>query len=165
MPRIVAKKIDWVILGFKLFAERGESGLVVDDMAKTLKCNRSSFYWHFNTKKEFIDEVVDYWIDFDTEQIIKLSERLKSPKDKFTALLKIAFKKDPEMDFVFYLKRFARKHKHIQTAIDQIDQRRIDYVSSLLMGMGHDTNASKVKATLFYKYLIGYHEMIRYKKQ
>lgn len=31
--------------------------------------------------------------------------------------------------------------------------------------MGHSKKDSMIKAKIFYKHLIGYHEMIRYKKQ
>ena len=54
MPKIIAKKEDWINLGYRLFAEQGVSGINVENMAKILKVNKSSFYWHFKTKKEFI---------------------------------------------------------------------------------------------------------------
>ena len=57
------------------------------------------------------------------------------------------------------------KDKKIQTLIDKIDSQRIDYTKSILIEMGFSENEAFIKAILFYKYLIGYHEMIRYKKQ
>ena len=69
------------------------------------------------------------------------------------------------MDFVFHIKRYARKYKATQQAIDEVDQRRIDYTASLLEGMGHTYKEAALKAQIFYKYLIGHHEMLRYKKQ
>ena len=57
------------------------------------------------------------------------------------------------------------KDKKIQTLIDKIDSQRINYTKSILIEMGFSENEASIKSTLFYKYLIGYHEMIRYKKQ
>ena len=45
MPKIIAKKEDWIILGYKLFSEQGINGLVVEKMAQKLNVNKSSFYW------------------------------------------------------------------------------------------------------------------------
>ncbi|WP_062058831.1 TetR/AcrR family transcriptional regulator [Aquimarina longa] len=165
MPKIIAQKNDWIQLGHKLFAEQGISGIIIEKMAKKLNCNKSSFYWHFKTKKEFIEQVISFWIAIDTEQIITLINSKKSAKLKFEILIKLVFKKDPYLDFIFYLKRYGQKEKNIQSIIDTIDNQRIDFVANLLQEMGFTIEEGRKRATLFYKYLIGYHEMIRYKKQ
>lgn len=165
MPKIIAKKQDWIDLGYKLFSELGISGIVVEKMAKKLKCNKSSFYWHFKTKKEFIEKLVDFWVLTETEQIIKSTNNENSAKQKIETLITIAYKKMPYLDFIFYLKRYAQKEKRIQTIIDKIDTQRIEYVESLLQGLHYSNKEAKIKASILYKHLIGYHEMIRYKKQ
>ncbi|WP_103070414.1 TetR/AcrR family transcriptional regulator [Aquimarina sediminis] len=165
MPKIVAQKTDWIKLGYTLFAEQGISGIVVEKMAKKLNCNKSSFYWHFKTKKVFINEIIDFWVLSDTEQIITLINTEKTAKQKFETLVALSFVKDPYLDFIFYLKRYAQKEKTIQNIIDKIDHQRIEFVADLLQEMEFSKEEAKVKSTLFYKYLIGYHEMIRYKQQ
>ncbi len=165
MPKLVAEKSDWIKLGFKLFAEKGEAGIIVDKMADKLKCNRSSFYWHFSKKEAFIDQIVAYWVEIDTHQIIKLTNKQGTVHEKLLKLLEVTFKKDPFMDFVFYLKRYSKKKKHIQKIINDIDMQRIEYTAELFRGLGLAKDEAAIKANITYKYLIGYHEMIRYKKQ
>lgn len=165
MPKIIAKKEDWISLGYKLFSENGINGIVVEKMALKLKVNKSSFYWHFKTKKDFLNEIISFWNDTDTKNIITKVESKPLGKEKFETLIEIAFKKEPYLDFIFFLKRYALKDKKIQTLIDKIDNQRIDYTKSILIEMGFSEREALIKATLFYKYLIGYHEMIRYKKQ
>lgn len=165
MPKIVAGKIDWLKVGHKLFAEHGISGIVVEKMAAKLKCNKSSFYWHFKTKKKFMEDLVDMWVSTDTDEIIARVNKQNSPVERFRALISITFKKDLELDFIFYLKRYGKKEKKVQELIDDLDRLRIEFVCSLLQDMGFSADDSKVKAEIFYKYLIGYHELIRYKTQ
>lgn len=165
MPKIIAKKEDWILLGYKLFSEKGINGLVVEKMALKLKVNKSSFYWHFKTKKEFLNEIISFWVSTDTNSIITMVESKPLGKEKFNGLIELAFKKEPYLDFIFFLKRYALKDTKIQTLIDSIDSQRIEYTKSILIEMGFSENDAFIKATLFYKYLIGYHEMIRYKKQ
>jgi len=165
MPKIIAEKKDWLSLGFKLFAENGVSGIVVEKMAKKLKCNKSSFYWHFKTKKDFINQLVAHWVFTETEQIIFLTNQEVSTLKKLERLVKITYKKTSTLDFIFYLKRYAIKEKSIQKIIDKIDRQRIDYVSMLLQEFGYSLKDAVIKAEILYKHLIGYHEMIRYKKQ
>ncbi|MEM6844330.1 MAG: TetR/AcrR family transcriptional regulator [Bacteroidota bacterium] len=165
MPKVVAQKSEWIELGFDLFTKYGISGVNVEKMAEKLKCNRSSFYWHFNSKKEFIDQIIEAWKKTDTNQIIQLTEQANTPEKQLEVLVKTVFKKDPNIDFVFYLKRYALQQTKVQTIIDEVDKFRIQYVATLLQNLGSDAEEARTKAQVFYKYLIGYHEMIRYKKQ
>jgi AcrR family transcriptional regulator len=165
MPKIVASKDDWIKLGYKLFSETGEGGLNVDKMSRLLKCNKSSFYWHFKTKQDFVNKLIEYWIELDTTKVMKMVGELDFPKEKLLKLIKIVFRKDSNLDFIFYLKRYAQKNKNVQKIVDKMDKERIDFVSNLLSEIGYSKEQAKIKALIFYKYLIGYHEMIRYKKQ
>lgn len=165
MPKIIAKKEDWINLGFELFSEKGFSGIVIENMAKKLKVNKSSFYWHFNTKKEFIQQLVEFWITIETEQIISLTNNEKSAIEKFKIFIALSYKKMPNQDFIFYLKRYGQKEKSTKSIIEKIDSLRIDYVKNLLLEMGYSGADANIKSSLLYKHLIGYHEMIKYEKQ
>jgi AcrR family transcriptional regulator len=165
MPKVIVQKKEWIKLGYQLFSQEGISGIVVEKMSKKLNCNKSSFYWHFKTKKDFVTEIVSYWVSESTNQIISLTNSEKSGKEKFSKLIELSFKKDPFLDFNFFLKRYALKNKKIQSITDKIDNQRIEYTKTILTEMDFTENEAKIKALLFYKYLIGYHEMIRYKKQ
>lgn len=165
MPKIVAKKIDWINIGYQLFTESGISGINVDVMSRKLKCNKSSFYWHFKTKKEFMNNLIEHWVNIDTSQIIDKVNMSNNPSDKLRTLIKIAFKKDANLDFFFYLKKYAQSNIPIKILVDGINKERIDFVISLLMDIGYSKTKAELTAQVFYKYLIGYHEMIRYKPQ
>lgn len=165
MPKIVATKKDWIKLGYKLFSRNGVSGIVIEKMALKLKVNKSSFYWHFKTRKEFINELVQYWIKIETEKVIENTEKANSTVEKLVLFLKIAFKNDPYLEFIFWLKRYAIKNPDTQAIIDEVDAQRLAFTSKLFQEMGYTHEEAEIKASIFYKYLIGYHEMIRHKKQ
>ena len=165
MPKIIAKKEDWIRLGYRLFSEQGAAGIVVEKMAKLLKVNKSSFYWHFKTRKEFIEQLARFWKEHETERIITLTNQQKTVSQKLETLVALIYKQDPYLDFVFYLKRYARKEKSIQAMIDGIHKKRIEYSTQLLMEMGYSQEESQLKSSILHKHFIGYHELIRYKKQ
>lgn len=165
MPKIIATKEDWINLGFKIFANQGFSGIVVEKMAKVLKVSKSSFYWYFKTKKEFITQLIKFWIDKETDRIISLTNEKESGLQKLKTFIALIYKQDPFLDFVFYLKRYARKEKQIQVIIDNIDKQRIEYAIELLQEVGYSKPEAKIKARVLHKHFIGYHESIRYKKQ
>ena len=165
MPKIVAKKEDWINLGYRIFSEQGASGIIVEKMAKILNVNKSSFYWHFKTQKDFIKNLIMFWIKNETERIIFLSDSKKTGAQKFKTLIDLVYKQDPFLDFIFHLKRYARKEKKAQLQIDQIDNIRIEYTVKLLLEMGYSKQDANIKSKVLYKHFLGYHEMIRNKKQ
>jgi len=165
MPKIVAKKEDWINLGYRTFSELGVSGIVVEKMANTLNVNKSSFYWHFKAKNDFIQELIMLWIKNETEQIITLSSSKKTGAQKFKTLFALVYKQDPFLDFIFHLKRYGRKEKKIQSIIDDIDNKRIKYTYDLLLEMGYSKKDATIKSKLLYKHFLGYHELIRHKTQ
>ena len=163
MPKIVAQKNDWLKLGFKLFSRKGPAGIVVEQMSKSLGCNKSSFYWHFKSKDTFILDLVNMWKFNDTQLIINLADKESGIEERMNRFIALVFQKDPNLDFVFYLKRYAIDKPEIQISIDEIDAQRLKYVHSLLMDLGFEEDSASIKASIMYKYLIGFHEMYRYK--
>ena len=165
MPKIVAKKEDWINLGYSLFSEQGVSGIIVEKMSKTLKVNKSSFYWHFKTRKDFIDQLIMLWINNETKQIMDLTNSKKAALQKFKTFIGLIYKQNLFLDFTFYLKRYAKKEKQIQLIIDKIENQRVEYANNLLLEMGYSKKDANIKSALLYKHFIGYHEVIRYKNQ
>ena len=108
---------------------------------------------------------MNFWIEIETKQIIKLTESESSALKKFKLLVTLSYKKMPNQDFIFYLKRYAKKERKTKKLILKIDEQRMAYVKTLLMKMNYSEKDAAVKSSLFYKHLIGYHEMIRYEKQ
>jgi len=165
MPKIIATKEDWINLGFKIFAMEGESGIIVEKMAKMLKVNKSSFYWHFKTRKHFIKDIIMLWVNNATEQIIHLTNIKKTAKEKVKTLVSLIYKQDPYFDFIFFLKRYAQKEKNIQEIIDSIENKRIQYANDLLLELGYSKQEAGIKSAILYKHFLAYHDIIRYKTQ
>lgn len=165
MPKIVATKEQWIKLGYELFSEAGIMGLNVEVMSKRLKCNRSSFYWHFKSKDDFVDNLVDFWTSLYTNGVIAEANKEKDPHKKLFKLIAITLEEDSNLDFIFYLKKYGEKNKRIKTVVDQIDSKRIDFGIELLKELGYSKEDALFKSVIVYKYLIGHHEMMKYKKR
>lgn len=165
MPKIVATKDQWIKLGCELFSEAGISGLNVEVMSNRLKCNRSSFYWHFKSKHDFVDKLVDFWVSLYTTEVLAKVTKVKDPHEKLSKLLDLTLKEDSNLDFIFYLKKYGEKNKRIKKVVDQIDKKRIDFGAELLMEIGYAKKDALFKSLIVYKYLIGHHEMMKYKKR
>lgn len=165
MPKIVATREQWIKLGYQLFSEAGITGVNVEVMSRKLKCNRSSFYWHFKTKNEFIHHLIEFWKNLYTDQVLTEVNELKKPKEKLSKLIEIVLQQNSNPDFIFYLKKYGQKNNEINTIVQEIDKRRISFGRNILLELGYSKEEAKIKSLLVYKYLIGHHEMIKYKRR
>lgn len=157
MPKKISSKTDWITLGYSLFAKEGHKGIIVERMAKKLKCNKSSFYHYFQSKPKFITEIIAYWIQIDTDDIIQITNSFNSPQEQFDAFLKTAFKFDPNIDFNFHLRLYAKRDSLIAQLVQKTDEHRKAFLQELLIALNPEQDKSSEKAEIFYRYFIGYH--------
>ena len=104
-PRLTRE--EWILGVLEVLQERGVEGVKVVVIAQRLGVTSGSFYWHFKTKKEFIEQLVMFWVNNETERIINLTNLKKPGLQKFKTLVALIYKQDPFLDFIFYLKRYA----------------------------------------------------------
>jgi AcrR family transcriptional regulator len=64
MSQQAAKRLsaqDWVREASKVLISRGVDEVKVDRLAKSLSITRGSFYWHFKSREELLDRVLEAW--------------------------------------------------------------------------------------------------------
>ncbi|NOD48074.1 MULTISPECIES: TetR/AcrR family transcriptional regulator [unclassified Ruegeria] len=88
-PRNAATKEDWILLAYKLLNEGGVSAIKIVPMAKRLNLTSGSFYWHFKNVRELLDEVLRYWEQELTDNVIEKAKAFEgSPEDRILLLMK-----------------------------------------------------------------------------
>ena len=55
---ITDKEKIWIITGYESFAQSGESGLKIEQLAKVVGISKSSFYHHFADLDIFIEKLL-----------------------------------------------------------------------------------------------------------
>lgn len=165
MPKKVAQKQDWIVKGFELFSKDGENGIVVEKIAKSLNCNKSSFYWHFKTKTDFIDKIIEFWKNKETHVILDIVSNAKTPSAQYTRLIKLSFKKTEFIDFPFFAKQYSKSHPDTLLQLEQIEKTRLDFIAFILSDFGLDRAAALRKASILLKYQTGYLDSLRCKEQ
>ncbi len=158
MPKIVATEEQWIRLGAERFAEGGADALVVESMAAALKCSKSSFYWYFANRGEFVRRVVDYWAGKTTRDVMAASSRPKTAEEKISELLQQMFSVTGKGDFLFYLRRLAEREPEYQPLLDGMEQSRMRFAGELFMEAGSTAEDAGRKAWLLYHYYLGWYE-------
>lgn len=165
MPKIVATKEQWIKLGYRLFSKAGITGLNVEVMSTRLKCNRSSFYWHFKSKDDFVYNLVEFWETLYTTEVLAEVNKENDPHKRLIKLLNVTLKEDSNLDFIFFLKKYGENNEQVKKVANAIDKKRIEFGTELLVELGYPKKDALFKTVIIYKYLIGHHEMMKYKKR
>ena len=62
-PQMKLGKERWLRTALESIAREGDGKLRIDALAWELNVTKGSFYHHFRDRQEFVDQVVDFWVE------------------------------------------------------------------------------------------------------
>ncbi|MDQ0112881.1 TetR/AcrR family transcriptional regulator [Paenibacillus harenae] len=163
MPKKIASELDWIVLGIEKFAEGGEAALIVEKLARQLGSSKTSFYWYFKDRSQYVSRIIAEWKERATTAVIARNEMLEplSPQRQVQELLLAMFSFNGGGDFLFYLRKLGEGEAQYGELLRQIEQQRLTYMSDLLVRCGHSQVEAERASELVYSYYLGWYE--RYK--
>lgn len=160
MSKSIATKEDWLNLGLELFHVNGIAALVVEKMAKSLGVSKTSYYWHFKTRNDFVLELAEHWVKKGTESYIEASKKYNSDRDRLFCLTKDVFIQGHNLNSIRFWRDISIENKTIENIVKKIEKQRIGYLQTLLISeFGHDEAAHR--ADMLYHYFLGWSERNR----
>ncbi|WP_019419803.1 TetR/AcrR family transcriptional regulator [Paenibacillus sp. OSY-SE] len=164
MPKIVVTKEEWIQKGQKYFSIGGSEALLIEKMARELGCSKSSFYWYFGNREEFITCVVDDWVKRATHEVIDHTLTEGNIDNQIKKLLTAMFSTTSAGDFVFYLRRLGQENERYQQLLDTIENKRVDFMISLLQARGLSEKSAQQKAFVMYHFYLGWYERNKHRE-
>lgn len=145
-------KTDWLEMGLSTLVTSGVEALKADPLAKAMGVTRGSFYWHFADVESYRDNVLSLWRERSTDQIIGVVEQMDPGSDKLGTLLRRAFLADRSLERA--IRVWAIQSEDAAKAVTVVDERRVRYISSLLIeaGVSPDLAASRARV-IYWAYL------------
>jgi len=146
----------WLDEGIKRIAVKGPLFLNISEIADELKISKSSFYHYFNTKEEYLEQLIEYWEEEGTINIIKqvlLQQNLENP---ILFLLTNIFDTNFENECVLQQFRVSvGTNKNIKKKVEEIDQIRISFLIAMLSKSGYSGDELNNKARQIYRFFLG----------
>lgn len=162
IPKIIVTEDQWIQKGMEQFARNGVDGLVIEKMASELSCSKSSFYWYFKNRSEFLSRLIDRWCEITTRQVIHQSSVTEQAEEQLKVMLVAMFSTTQKGDFLFYLRKLADDHPEFHNILESIEFTRMQYAKELLTKFGMPPEAAEEKSCMLYHYYLGWYE--RYKR-
>ena len=158
IPKIIATEDQWIQKGIEEFAQSGVDGLVIEKMSLELGCSKSSFYWYFKNRNEYITRLVERWAELSTQQVMIRSSERETPEEQLMMMLTQMFAATRKGDFLFYLRKLCKKSPSFHSVLETIEQTRMNYAQELFRKLGIDPKAAEQKSHLLYHYYLGWYE-------
>lgn len=144
---------DWIAAGFRALTSKGPQALKAEPLARDLGTTKGSFYWHFKDVPAYQEQMLAFWEEKATQDIIASLDPIPTPEAKLRALSQVATQPQDDYGGVGAepaIRAWARSDRNVAEALHRVDTARLAYLQGIFsaMGMGNPDLPRVCYATL-----------------
>jgi len=154
---VKVKREAWVHEAFSALADGGIDGIKIEALAKRLQVTKGGFYWHFKTRNELLEVMLDYWKSGRIQAIHQQVESGRSATDTLLDLLDLyTDHTNPRGKAIeLAVRDWARNSEQAAATVQLVDNERLATVAGLFSRLNLNEEESFSRAFLFYSYVFG----------
>lgn len=154
---ISLERVDWIEAALTRLRSGGIDNVRIEALARDLKVTKGSFYWHFKTREELLDALIEHWEKSATGNAIRAVEEAGgTPVERLRHMSKITIQNFGNfLPLELALRDWGRREPKVWQAIKRIDKQRIDFTRELFEEIHGDTEQAEVSAWMFYSLFLG----------
>jgi AcrR family transcriptional regulator len=150
-------RADWIDAGLAALADGGPDAVRIDVLAQTLGVTRGGFYHQFDDRQALLEALLDSWEARSTGDVLERVEReggdartkvTKAGMPTFSAEL---------LPVDLAVRDWARRDSAVGDRLRRVDNRRMDYLRSLISELHTDADDVEAIALMAFSLLIGNH--------
>ncbi len=148
---------DWISFARKVLVTSGIDDVKVDVLARRMKVTRGSFYWHFASRQDLLDALLDDWEANNRREIEVIRSLVAAEGDALLELFRVWLGEDPSFPaFDIAIRVWARKTPAVSKLVRKIDEAWIALLQDQLERDGMKPPESFVRARIMYFHQVGY---------
>lgn len=150
-------KSAWIDAGLRALASGGPDAVRVELIATELGVTRGGFYWHFPNRQAFLEEMLNTW---ELRSIDEALERVEKEggdaRDKVRRAGMLTFS-EALLPIDLAIRDWARRDTSVATRLRRVDNRRMDYLRTLIATFIDDADDVEARGMLAFSLAIGSH--------
>lgn len=150
------KRDDWLAHGLRILTEHGPNELKVDRLCAHLGVTKGSFYHHFADRQAFVEALLAYWEEQNTDRMIEAAEQAE-PGERSHLLSALVRRADQAPEVA--LRAWGRHEAPVARFVESVDRKRIDYLAKLIRAGSKPGTPAKLVAKLLYANLVGLQQL------
>ncbi|MGH3557447.1 MAG: TetR/AcrR family transcriptional regulator [Mycobacterium sp.] len=158
MPALTrTPRSSWIDAGLRALATGGPNAVRIELLAQELGVTRGGFYWYFEGRQAFLDEMLDTW---ERRCIDETRERVESeggdPREMVWRAGMLTFSKEL-LPIDLAVRDWARRDQSVATRLGRVDNRRMEYLRTLISRFCADADEVEARSMLAFSLAIGNH--------
>src|SRR5256884_925388 len=150
---------DWVEGAVAMLAEGGVKAVEINVLAERMGVTKGSFYWHFGSREELLDGVVETWRRRTTNEIESfIRNRVGTPLGRLKRLIRIGMSPHrdvPGGSLGKMIRDWGRRDPKVAAIMHEVDVRRNPFLRELYKDLGLNDDQADAYAFLHMSYAIG----------
>jgi len=146
---------DWEQAALDLIAEKGVSSLAVEPLARRLGITKGSFYWHFASRDELLEQALKRWERRDFEHLARSLDSDQPAAERLAEFI-LRTSRQNRSHQIHAALCAASDHPRVKPYIERITHRRLEYLTKAFRELGMDDDAARHRARLTYTSYVGY---------
>ncbi len=146
---------DWEQAALDLIAEKGVSALAVEPLARRLGITKGSFYWHFASRDELLEQALKRWERRDFELLARSLDSDQPAAERLAEFI-LRTSRQNRSHQIHAALCAASDHPRVKPYIERITRRRLQYLTKAFRELGMDDDAARHRARLTYTSYVGY---------
>ncbi len=140
---------DWLRRALDAVAREGRGRMSIDEIVAAVGVTKGSFYWHFKNREEFVDSLLDFWVEDNTARVPRLIQSLGgSPEERLLALAQAIINHDwAKHDVAIHA--WALREERVAKAVTRAEGIRFKLVRSLFAEMGFEGDDLEMRVRTF----------------
>jgi len=147
----------WLETGLEILASEGPGSLTIDNLVSRMGKTKGAFYHHFLHSKNYINQLLTYWMDTYTTQIIIKSNAGATPNEKLRVLVQSTLKIPRKTELA--IRAWALSDADVKQYQKKIDEARLEYLTEIFLCVTREPKKAWLKAFKIYSAFIGYQQL------
>ncbi len=145
-------KNDWLEAGLNVLGTASVAEISIEALAKGLGIAKSGFYWHFKDRREFLNQLLDYWyreiieVIADNDQLNRLD-----PVTRLITAVEMIFRHDL-VKYELALHQWARTDKLADKVMRKANRVRFEYAKTIFSELGFNDDEIEIRSMLTLTY-------------
>ena len=155
-------RADWLEAARTTLLAGGIDAVRVTRLAKLLSVTRGSFYWHFTSRADLLNELLSYWESTNTapfKRALPASDKRDGAREFATIVGMWVEETDYSPRFDAAVRDWARVSTKAAEVVQRVDQRRINVLHSIFKDLGFREPEGLVRARISYFHQVGYYTL------
>jgi AcrR family transcriptional regulator len=158
MPAVTrTPRSSWIDAGLRALAAGGPDAVRVELLAQELGVTRGGFYWYFEGRRAFLDEMLDAWERRSTDEAVERVEREGGDaREKVRRAGMLTFSREL-LPIDLAVRDWARRDRSVAKRLRRVDNRRMEYLRLLIATFCADADEVEARSMLAFSLAIGNH--------